>query len=97
MGANAISSSGGSLREHRVAAGLSQQTLAEMVRCSISMIRLLESGYRPEHSEVFTRIAAVLYGDLADAVSSRKEDDRASTRSRPATSTADHRGHHASG
>ncbi len=48
------------IREHRIAAGLSQQQLAEMVRCSISMIGLLERGYRPAHSEVLGQITAML-------------------------------------
>ncbi len=49
------------LRDHRKAAGLSQQRLAELARCSISMVRLLEADYQPASlSAVLTRIGEVL-------------------------------------
>ena len=61
ISANAIASSGGLLRAARKAAGLSQQRVAELAGCSVSYVRVLESGYRPENdSDVLSRIAAVL-------------------------------------
>lgn len=48
------------IRERRTALGISQQRLAERSKCSLSMIRVLESGYEPKHSEVRRRVIAVL-------------------------------------
>lgn len=48
------------LREHRKAAGLSQQTVAERAHCSISMVQLLEAGYAPRRGEVLDRVLAVV-------------------------------------
>jgi transcriptional regulator with XRE-family HTH domain len=63
MSANAIEQ-GGDLRAARRALGLSQQRVAELARCSVSYVRLLESGYQPEGgSDVLRRIAAVLRGE----------------------------------
>jgi transcriptional regulator with XRE-family HTH domain len=59
MTANATAPVGG-LRAERRAAGLSQERLAQLAGCSVSMVRLLESGYRPESSHVLDRIAAAL-------------------------------------
>ena len=60
MSANAIAQSG-RLKRARQRAGLSQQRVAELARCSVSYVRLIESGYRPEPgSDVANRIAAVL-------------------------------------
>lgn len=47
----------------RRAAGLSQQQLAARADCSIGMVRLVESGYRPEPSAVLERIIAVLHDE----------------------------------
>jgi len=48
------------IRERRAALGISQQRLAELASCSLSMVRVLESGYEPESSRVRERIASVL-------------------------------------
>lgn len=48
------------IRERRRAQDLSQQRLAELADCSLSMVRQLESGYQPEASRVLDRIEAVL-------------------------------------
>lgn len=48
------------LRERRQRAGLSQQRLAELAGCSVSMLRLLEGGMRPAESEVLPRVEALL-------------------------------------
>lgn len=48
------------LREQRLAAGLSQQRVAELAECSVQMVRVLESGMRPTTSAVLSRIEAVL-------------------------------------
>lgn len=51
----------GAFRARRRTLGLSQQRLAELAHCSVSMVRLLEAGYRPSHdSAVLSRIATVL-------------------------------------
>ena len=61
ISANATRQSGDHLRAARKAAGLSQQRVAELAGCSVSYVRVLESGYRPEHdSDVLVRIAGVL-------------------------------------
>jgi DNA-binding transcriptional regulator YiaG len=50
------------IREMRRTAGLSQQRIAELADCSVSMVRLLESGWRPEsHSAVLDRIYSILH------------------------------------
>jgi predicted transcriptional regulator len=48
------------LRARRRRAGLSQQALAAAAECSLSFIRLVESGYRPETSPTCERVEAVL-------------------------------------
>lgn len=48
------------IRARRLAAGFSQQRLAERARCSVGYVRLLESGYTPGESEVLERIARAL-------------------------------------
>jgi len=53
------------IRERRAALGISQQRLAELANCSLSMVRVLESGYEPESSRVLERIASVLTNDEA--------------------------------
>lgn len=59
--ANTSVATGGLLRAARKAAGFSQQRVAEMAGCSVSYVRMLESGYQPEHeSGVLIRIADVL-------------------------------------
>jgi DNA-binding transcriptional regulator YiaG len=61
ISANATDRSGDLLRTARKAAGLSQQRVAELAGCSVSYVRVLESGYRPENdSDVLVRIADVL-------------------------------------
>jgi predicted transcriptional regulator len=49
-----------SLRERRLAAGLSQQRLAELAGCSFHMITLFDNGYAPAHSRVRAKVLAVL-------------------------------------
>ena len=46
--------------ELRRAAGLSQQALAERVRCSVSLVALFERGYAPTRSVTLVRVLAVL-------------------------------------
>jgi transcriptional regulator with XRE-family HTH domain len=48
------------LRARRQAAGLSQETLAHRAQCSVAMVKLLESGYQPDRSEVLPRVLEVL-------------------------------------
>jgi transcriptional regulator with XRE-family HTH domain len=61
ISANATASSGDPLKAARKAAGLSQQRVAELAGCSVSYVRVLESGYRPESdSTVLARIADVI-------------------------------------
>ena len=60
MSVNANPASGARLRQMRYEAGISQQRLAELARCSISSVRLLESGYEPESSAVLDRLTAAL-------------------------------------
>lgn len=48
------------LRQRRLDAGLSQQRLAELARCSVQMVRVLEGGMRPTSSAVLSRIELVL-------------------------------------
>jgi transcriptional regulator with XRE-family HTH domain len=60
MSANARAQTGGDVRTRRRASGISQQRLAELAHCSLSMVRLLESGYQPESGTVVERIAAAL-------------------------------------
>lgn len=50
----------GPLREHRLAAGVSQRRLAALAECSETMIRQLEGGYTPSYSDVLGRIARAL-------------------------------------
>ena len=60
------------IRERRAALGISQQRLAELANCSLSMVRVLESGYEPESSRVLERIASVLTNDVAPAGNGRQ-------------------------
>jgi transcriptional regulator with XRE-family HTH domain len=48
------------LGEQRRAVGISQQELARRAGCSISIVGLLERGYRPSQSDVLERVLAVL-------------------------------------
>jgi predicted transcriptional regulator len=48
------------LRARRNAVGLTQQRLAELARCSLAHLQLLERGYEPSRSRVRERIFAVL-------------------------------------
>jgi predicted transcriptional regulator len=48
------------LRDRRRRLGISQQSLAAAAACSISLVRLLERGYRPLHSPSRDRIERVL-------------------------------------
>jgi len=50
----------GSIRELRASVGISQELLARRADCSTAMVRLLESGYVPAHSEVLPRVLAIL-------------------------------------
>ena len=61
ISANATAPSGDLLKTARKAAGLSQQRVAELAGCSVSYVRVLEAGYRPENdSDVLSRITGVL-------------------------------------
>jgi transcriptional regulator with XRE-family HTH domain len=51
---------GGTLRDRRLALGLSQEKLARDAECSTAMVKLLERGFTPTHSEVLPRIERVL-------------------------------------
>jgi transcriptional regulator with XRE-family HTH domain len=62
VNANANSEVGG-LRKLRLTAGLTQQQLAQRAQCSIAIVRLLESGYRPGRSGVLPRLVAILEND----------------------------------
>lgn len=61
MAANA-NHGAGSLRERRIAAGISQEALARLADCSTAYVRVLERGYTPEAetSPVYRRLVAVL-------------------------------------
>lgn len=49
------------LRARRRSLRLSQQAVARLAECSIAMVRLLESGYRPDsESAVLARVESVL-------------------------------------
>lgn len=76
MGVNATPGIG-PLRASRRAAGLSQQRLAELAGCSLTMIRVLESGYEPQNSDVMPRVAQVLNdaGPAGNGSGSRIADD----------------------
>jgi transcriptional regulator with XRE-family HTH domain len=60
MTSNGNDETGGALRTRRQAAGLTQQQLAELAHCSVSIVGLLERGLRPGHSDVLLRIEHVL-------------------------------------
>jgi predicted transcriptional regulator len=47
-------------KRRRLDLNLTQQQLAHEARCSIAMLRLLEGGFTPSHSEVAARVDAVL-------------------------------------
>lgn len=51
---------GAEVRRRRVDLGLSRQTLAYEVPCSMSHLATLEQGMRPIRSEVMARAAAAL-------------------------------------
>jgi len=48
------------LRERRLAAGLTQQQLANLADCSLTHLQLLERGYKPTRSEVRARVLTTL-------------------------------------
>jgi transcriptional regulator with XRE-family HTH domain len=48
------------VRSRRLAAGLSQQDLAQRAHCSLSVVRLFDRGYTPEHSATLARVEHVL-------------------------------------
>lgn len=60
METNVNPDTAGGLRERRLAAGLTQQQLANLSECSLTHLQLLERGYRPTRSEVCTRVLAAL-------------------------------------
>lgn len=79
-----VTAASGGLRAVRKAAGVSQQKLAEMAGCSMSMVKLLESGYQPASSDVVERIRRAL-----DALTRPVNDERpAATRAPRTTSDA---------
>jgi transcriptional regulator with XRE-family HTH domain len=49
-----------SLRARRRELGISQQALAAAAACSLSSVRLFESGFDPEHSPTRERVESVL-------------------------------------
>jgi transcriptional regulator with XRE-family HTH domain len=51
---------GDDLKSRRLAAGMSQQRLAQLADCSVSIVGLLERGLTPKHSDVLARIDAAL-------------------------------------
>lgn len=56
-----------SIREARLDAGLTQAQLADLSRCSLAYVRVIERGYIPTHassSPAFNRILETL--DLGD-------------------------------
>ncbi len=67
----------GPIRLSREAVGLSQQRLAELAGCSLSMIRVLESGYTPRESDVLPRVMQALNdaGPADNGAGSRIADD----------------------
>jgi predicted transcriptional regulator len=52
--------SGLSLRERRLAVGVSQQRLAELAGVSFHMVTLLDNGYSPSRSRVRAKVLAAL-------------------------------------
>jgi predicted transcriptional regulator len=60
MELNGMPPGGGSLRQRRKAAGLTQQGLAVRAHCSMHMVQLLEGGYQPTSSAVLARVLRVL-------------------------------------
>jgi transcriptional regulator with XRE-family HTH domain len=50
----------GRIRERRLAAGLSQDRLARLARCSVSMVLSIERGYVPQRSAVLPRVERAL-------------------------------------
>jgi hypothetical protein len=70
MNANTEATTGHELRDLRRARGLSQQALATRADCSISMVALLESGYRHAgESTVLARIESILGDKVASGAS----------------------------
>lgn len=74
------------LRQRRDAAGLSQQSLAQLAGCSLSMVRVLERGIGPAHSDVLARIESVLadHTPEASATDDSADDTRRHTQGRAA-------------
>jgi len=58
---------GSTLRERRIAAGLSQQRLAELAGVSFHMVTMLDNGYAPARSRVRAQVLAVLDTDRPEA------------------------------
>lgn len=54
---------GGSVRELRRAAGLTQQELARRASCSVSYVQLLDAGYRPNDGPKLRAVLAILGND----------------------------------
>lgn len=51
------------LKRQRLARGLRQTDLASAVGCSVSYVRLIESGFEPDSGDVLPKILEVLFGD----------------------------------
>jgi transcriptional regulator with XRE-family HTH domain len=49
-----------SLRQRRLAAGITLQAIAERAGVSYSMVHLLDRGYQPERSDVRAKVLAAL-------------------------------------
>ena len=60
VASRALSTRASDIRQRRVKAGLSQAELASRANCSVSMLGMLEGGYRPKRSAVAERIDVVL-------------------------------------
>lgn len=74
-----MASSHSDIRAARRAAGLSQAKLAAQANCSVSMLQLLESGYRPAgRSAVLARVLEALRLHGADQSTDRSDADNTS-------------------
>lgn len=73
------------LRSRRDACGLTRQAVAHEAGCSLSMLQMLESGYRPSgESAVLDRVEAVLAGHEANRVTDPLDADGSSSASEAA-------------
>jgi transcriptional regulator with XRE-family HTH domain len=59
MSDNASANLGGDVRDRRLAAGITQERLAQFANCSTSSVRLIERGWRPS-SDLAARVDRAL-------------------------------------